>query len=220
VRTTRAGDSFALSALCRVRVLHPPAEAAARPLPHDPDHRAADNETSLVLAVESAGRRLLLTGDIERDALRRFVAAGVERCDVLVAPHHGSRTSLPPDIARVTRPSWVLVSGNGNGAWPEVRRAYLHAAASPAPATEGESVSVVKTGDEGAVALSLTAGGITAARWMGRWRAGASHDDHGVLHPADAIDVDRHAISRGERERLVRDDARAREQHDAVRKRL
>ena len=220
VRTTRAGDSFALSALCRVRVLHPPAEAAARPLPHDPDRRAADNETSLVLAVESAGRRLLLTGDIERDALRRFVAAGVERCDVLVAPHHGSRTSLPPDIARVTRPSWVLVSGSGNGAWPEVRRAYLRAAASPAPATEGASVSVVKTGDEGAVALSLTAGGITAARWMGRWRAGASHDDHGVLHPADAVDVDRHAISRGERERLVRDDARAREQHDAVRKRL
>lgn len=236
VRVARAGDSFALSTLCRVRVLHPP--AAAHPLPAGPDHRAADNETSLVLSVESAGRRLLLTGDIERDALRRFVAAGVESCDVLVAPHHGSRTSLPPDIARVTRPSWVLVSGSGNGAWPEVRSAYLRAAASMPPDTStpprtttspaaclappvaDASVAVVKTGDEGAVALSITAGGITASRWMGAWRAGVSYDDHGVFQPSDPVDVDQHAISGGERERLVRDDARAREQHDTVRKRL
>ncbi|MFM8804569.1 MAG: ComEC/Rec2 family competence protein, partial [Planctomycetia bacterium] len=110
VRAAEAGDSFALDPLCRIRVLHPAAQTSRQQ--GSPPHEAAppvqDNETSLVLAVESAGRRLLLTGDIEGDALARFVASDPDTCDVLVAPHHGSRTSLPPDIARATAADWVV----------------------------------------------------------------------------------------------------------------
>lgn len=225
VRVARTGDSFALSPMCRVRVLQPAASPAAAA-----GHPATDNETSLVLAVESAGRRLLLTGDIEGDTLRRFVAAGPESCDVLVAPHHGSRTSLPADIARVTGPSWVVVSGTGGTAWSEVADAYRHAAASGRDS--GRPAAVVKTGDEGAVALTLTAAGVTAARWAGRWRAlgpGSSHappaavrsdHDHPVLEPPDAVHRDDHAVVRGERERLIGHDAGAGQQDDTVRKRL
>jgi competence protein ComEC len=160
VRVARTGDSFAVSPLCRVRVLQPPPPPDGRP--------ATDNETSLVLAVESAGRRLLLTGDIEGDTLRRLVAADPGACDVLVAPHHGSRTSLPADIARATVPSWVVVSGAGRTAWDEVAEAYRYAASG---GRDGVPAAVVKTGDEGAVALALTAAGVTASRWAGRWRA-------------------------------------------------
>jgi competence protein ComEC len=157
IQVVRAGDAFALDPLCRVRVLH--AAGGER----DGDPRADDNESSLVLAVESAGRRLLLTGDIEGAALADFVASRPEHCDVLVAPHHGSRTTLPAAIGVATRPEWVLVSGLGGRAWPEVQAAYQTASARDA--------AVLRTGGMGAVALKLTAEGVTAAQFSaGDWR--------------------------------------------------
>ena len=131
---------------------------------------ATDNETSLVLAVESAGRRLLLTGDLEGPALARFIASDPDSCDVLVAPHHGSRTSLPPEIARVTAADWVIVSGAGTAGWPEVREAYAGARG------DGGRIAVVKTGaDEGsaggAIAVTLTASRVCVEQFGGgQWR--------------------------------------------------
>ena len=152
VRVVRAGDSFAVDPLCRVRVLRDGAGSAP----------AADNERSLVLAVEAAGRRLLLTGDLEGPALAAFVAAEPGSCDVLVAPHHGTRTSLPADIARATSPGLVLVSGVGGPSWPEVSAAYRDAAG---------AATVLKTGGEGAIAVTLTAAEVDVSRYSaGRWR--------------------------------------------------
>jgi competence protein ComEC len=159
IRAVATGDAFALDRACRVRVLHPASDAA----PGNGD-READNETSIVLAIESAGRSLLLTGDLERRALARFVAADPDSCDVLVAPHHGSRTSLPPDIARATAPRVVLVSGVGGTGWPEVRDAYRHAAG-------GTAATVLKTGGEGAIRVAFDAESLAVERFAaGRWR--------------------------------------------------
>ncbi|MFM8435689.1 MAG: ComEC/Rec2 family competence protein [Planctomycetia bacterium] len=160
VRRVQAGDEIPCDPLCRVRVLHHDAAAAD------------DNQTSLVLSVESAGRRMLLTGDIEGDALDAFVAGDPDTCDVLLAPHHGSATSLPAEIARSTRPAWVVVSGPGGARWPEVRDAYETA---PGPARPAR---IVKTGGpdggsgaRGAVAVSLSAAGVTVRQFSGgRWR--------------------------------------------------
>ncbi|MCE9631666.1 MAG: ComEC/Rec2 family competence protein [Planctomycetia bacterium] len=156
VRTVAAGDSFALDRSCRARVLHPAAVPAKTSV--------SDNETSIVLAIESAGRRLLLTGDIEGGALERLVAADPDACDVLVAPHHGSRTNLRADVAAATTPALVLVSGLGGKAWAEVRDAYA-AASGPAMA------AVLKTGGEGAMALDCDAETIAITRFSaGAWR--------------------------------------------------
>ena len=169
IHAVEAGDMIPCDPLCRIRVLHP----APRTTPtvvavSDPaasDNRSSDNEASLVLAVESAGRRLLLTGDIEGESLARFVAADPDSCDVVIAPHHGSGTSLPPDLARVTRPDWVVVSGVGGRRWGEVRRAYEEARA------DGRLSAVIKTGGDGAIAISLTADRIAVEQFRdGRWQ--------------------------------------------------
>jgi competence protein ComEC len=130
-----------------------------------------DNGTSLVLAVEAAGRRVLLPGDLEGEALGRFVAGDPDGCDVLLAPHHGSATSLPADIARVTQPDWVVVSGCGGHRWGIVEQAYATARGAGPPA------AVVKTSGvpaeaAGAVSVSLTACGVT----LRQFRAGAWHE--------------------------------------------
>lgn len=69
-----------------------------------------DNDGSCVLAVGEAPHRLLLTGDIEAAAERRLIdhhAAQLSSA-VLVAPHHGSRSSSGADFAAAVHPRLVL----------------------------------------------------------------------------------------------------------------
>lgn len=171
VAVAAAGDEIDLDPLCRVRVLHPPIGGVVG------DGRS-DNETSLVVALEAAGRRVLLTGDLEGEALERFVAEGPGRCDVLFAPHHGSLAGFPMALARVTEPEWVVVSGAGGPRWPEVERAW--ATATPTPAR------VVRT--DGAVRLRLRADSVAAERFRdGAWEPvgeGGDRDASGG-HPGD-----------------------------------
>jgi beta-lactamase superfamily II metal-dependent hydrolase len=97
------------------------------------------------------------------------VAGDPDTCDVLLAPHHGSVTSLPPDVATASRPDWVVVSGCGGSRWTEVAEAYARAR------EPGRAITVVKTSGTpseaaGAVSMSLSAGGVAVRQFReGRW---------------------------------------------------
>jgi len=112
VRIVRSGDVISLGKSCVARVLHP------ERLP-DTGVRS-DNENSIVLDVAIESKRLLLTGDIEGDALSALLRSGLPHVDILVAPHHGSKTGLPREIASEVRPRVVVVSGSGGRNWPFV----------------------------------------------------------------------------------------------------
>lgn len=70
-----------------------------------------DNDNSCVLRVRGEGGSVLLTGDIEADAENRLVTryGSALRSDVLVVPHHGSKTSSTPALLAAVRPRWGLV---------------------------------------------------------------------------------------------------------------
>ncbi len=74
----------------------------------NPEEVSANN-ASLVLMLEYAGKKMLLTGDIEEET-EEILAAAIGPVDVLKAPHHGSRTSSTQTFLTHTHPSWVLVS--------------------------------------------------------------------------------------------------------------
>ena len=59
------------------------------------DERLSDNNRSCVVKVTSQFGSILLTGDIEEIAETRLLEANIDKVhsDVLVAPHHGSKTS-------------------------------------------------------------------------------------------------------------------------------
>jgi competence protein ComEC len=86
------------------------------PVPLDPGPAAADpvmseNDGSLVVRVELAGRRLLFTGDVEEEGEAALIARGVDlAADLVKAPHHGSRTSSGPALVAATSPRWVVIS--------------------------------------------------------------------------------------------------------------
>ncbi len=71
----------------------------------------AENDNSCVLKIQSKHGAILLTGDIEAQAESWLVDTYGEalKVDVLVAPHHGSKTSSTVGFLRVIQPSYVLI---------------------------------------------------------------------------------------------------------------
>ncbi|MFM2094755.1 MAG: hypothetical protein RIS70_1879 [Planctomycetota bacterium] len=83
-----------------MRVLHPPKGGVP----------GSDNANSIVLCVEYAGDRLLLTGDIEAAGLERLLQQPPLDCDIVMAPHHGSRFSEPRLFLEWSKAEWVVSS--------------------------------------------------------------------------------------------------------------
>ncbi len=69
-----------------------------------------ENNNSCVLKVKTATGSLLLTGDIEKQAERLLIErdAAQLRADILVVPHHGSKTSSTEEFIAAVAPRWAL----------------------------------------------------------------------------------------------------------------
>jgi competence protein ComEC len=72
--------------------------------------KVRDNDLGCVLQVQAPGGTLLITADIEARSERELVAAygaGL-RADVLLVPHHGSRTSSTPEFVAAVAPRLAI----------------------------------------------------------------------------------------------------------------
>lgn len=79
-----------------------------RPAAHA-DSRRRNNDASCVLRIRNAHHSLLLTGDGERQTELELVESGqLAPVNVLLAGHHGSRTSSIAEFVAATRPEWVV----------------------------------------------------------------------------------------------------------------
>ena len=151
LRTVKAGDQIDIDPDCTMQVLHP-----------GDGQQGTDNERSVVLAVKAAGRRLLLTGDLEGPALQQFLDSGPPRCDVLVAPHHGSHTCMPGEIVAKIKPKLVLVSGSGGRRWQAVATAFREGGRLSIPVLRTASAD---PHDRGAIAVQLNETRIEVSRF-------------------------------------------------------
>jgi competence protein ComEC len=72
---------------------------------------SSDNDNSCVLQVKSAHGTALLTGDIEANAESWLVATYGNHltADVLIAPHHGSKTSSTRAFLQAVQPKTILI---------------------------------------------------------------------------------------------------------------
>jgi competence protein ComEC len=126
----------------RMRILHPGRDAAIN----------NDNANSIVLAIEYAGRRMLLTGDLESQGLKDLLANEAVDCDIVLAPHHGSPRSQPAGFADWSTPEYVVISGARNvediPAIERVKNSFRLRGA-----------EVFQTAEDGCVTFRITTGG-------------------------------------------------------------
>jgi competence protein ComEC len=90
----------------RFEVLHP------APDNHTEDGRGrlSSNAMSCVLLIKSTDQSAWLSGDLDAARETRLALDHPElRATVMLAPHHGSRTSSSPVLLNTLRPKWVLV---------------------------------------------------------------------------------------------------------------
>jgi competence protein ComEC len=147
VRQIWAGDRLRLGAHVTMEVLHPPRRGVI----------GNDNANSITLMVQYDGGRILLPGDLESPGLEDLIAELPRDCDVLLAPHHGSRRSDPPGFAAWSTPEWVVVSGGESDVSAAVRSYELAGA------------DVFHTQRDGAVSFQIDGGQLSlAARHSGR----------------------------------------------------
>lgn len=68
------------------------------------------NDSSCVLRIDAGMHSILLTGDIEKAAEKYLVqqAANQLKADILIAPHHGSKTSALKEFVSAVAPKYVV----------------------------------------------------------------------------------------------------------------
>ncbi len=87
----------------RFEVLHPHAESYAQ-------EKIRDNDRSCVLKISTGKHSVLLTADIEKDSEWRLLKQHEAKlpATLLVAPHHGSKTSSRPAFVEAVQPEYTV----------------------------------------------------------------------------------------------------------------
>lgn len=127
----RVGDDV------QIEVLHPARQGVD----------GSDNANSIVLEIVYQGRRILLTGDLEPPGLEALLSEAPIDCDMLLAPHHGSRGSDPPGLIEWCSPEYVAISGSLRDVSASVAAAYA-----------ARGAQVFHTALDGAVSVTITRG--------------------------------------------------------------
>lgn len=132
--------------------------AFLHPSPQDyADASLRINNLSCVLRISSPHATMLLTGDIEAAAEAALVARdGAHlRAAVLLAPHHGSRTSSTLAFLEAVQPQWVVVAAG-------YRNRFGHPRADVLGRYAAAGARVLRTDLDGAVTVRLAPGGVQA----------------------------------------------------------
>ena len=80
-----------------------------------------DNNHSCVIKIAGKNHSILLTGDIEKQAeaaiLRKYADSSVLNADILLAAHHGSKTSSTLPFVVAVAPTYIVVSSKYQNQW-------------------------------------------------------------------------------------------------------
>ena len=108
------------------------------------DLQGKSNALSCVLRIEASGASALLVGDIEAAQERELLARGLAPVDLLLVPHHGSKTSSSGPFLQALEPGLALVQAG----W---RNRFGHPAAEVVARYQDLSIALVDSAHCGAM---------------------------------------------------------------------
>lgn len=138
VELINQGDSLVLDSETSFEVLHPGVN----------DVFLNDNPASLTVLVSYRGHKILLTGDLEGDGLQNVLSReSPGKIDILLSPHHGSKTANTRALADWARPDYLIVSGGKKSTVANLKQIY------PKP------TRIFSTTTDGAITCRISQGG-------------------------------------------------------------
>jgi len=102
IREISSGNRLSGGPGCVLEVLHPP--------PHGLP--STSNANSIVISLEYGGRRVILPADLQSPGLDDVLAEQPLHCDMLLVPHHGSKSSMPAELSAWSTPDWAVFSAD------------------------------------------------------------------------------------------------------------
>jgi len=115
--------------------------------PADGAADARRNNQSCVLRVAAQGGSMLLTGDVEKGAEAAMLLQPL-KSDVMLVPHHGSRTSSSPEFIAAVAPRWAVVAAG-------YRSRFGHPSEEVLQRYRAAGIAVMRTDLDGAVHVLL-----------------------------------------------------------------
>lgn len=111
-----------------------------------------DNDLSCVLKIETDSGSILLTGDIHKRSEKHLVRTRSEhlKADILIAPHHGSRSSSHEEFIRRVNPEYVIFTAG-------YRNRFKHPAKKVWQRYASTSARLFTSASHGAIQFNITA---------------------------------------------------------------
>jgi len=128
-----------------------------------PPQSSRPNAVSCVIRVHGDAGSMLLTADIEAAQEQRLVArlGSQLASDVLVVPHHGSRTSSTDAFLDAVRPRWAIIQAG-------YRNRFGHPAAAVLERYEARAIQVLRSDRCGAWTWRQRTDSMTCEREVAR----------------------------------------------------
>ena len=129
------------------------------PSPAESTETLSRNNTSCVLRISASGGSALLLGDAEAPVEQQLLTEGsLVPTTIVVAGHHGSRSSSTPGLVSAVHAQQVIFSAGYRNRWgfpkPEVVTAW-----------QASGARTHSTIDAGAITLNVLPSGVQPARW-------------------------------------------------------
>lgn len=128
----QAGQSWVWDGVL-FEILHPPAQSTGPLL----DRKLKPNALSCVLRISHGTASALLAGDIEAPQELELVTSGLQTVDLLLVPHHGSKTSSTGPFLEALQPQVAVVQAG-------YRNRYGHPAASVVQRYRAMGISLIE----------------------------------------------------------------------------
>lgn len=121
---------------------------------HPSTGRSEDNDDSCVMHISDGRHALLLTGDISVKTEQALVQANaLSNVDILIAPHHGSKTSSSMPFILSTLPEYVVFSAGFMNRWRMPNQVVLER-------YEKAGIKTFQTNREGMIKIDIQTQGI------------------------------------------------------------
>lgn len=141
------------------------------PAPSWPDRKKHDNDQSCVLRISDGTQHILLTGDIEKASEALLLKAHPDKlpATLLVAAHHGSKSSSTPDFVAEVAPHYVVFTSGYRNRFhhphPTVVARYVH-----------QGAELLRSDADGAILIGLNPDGLSLESWRRTHRRYWTHD--------------------------------------------